>query len=94
MQSLASTPLNNLEVTKKIPTEIQEYLWIAGQPEHRTTFEATTSIFNNDSSMAISMDGKNKFPSFSFLRLLLLHFAFFIILVNSSEMSSPQYFLS
>jgi hypothetical protein len=47
-QSVPSTSLNNLEETKKISPEIPEYLWIAGQREHITTFEPTTSIFTNE----------------------------------------------
>ncbi len=39
IQSVASTPLNKPEEEKKLSPEIQEYLWIAGQREHITTFK-------------------------------------------------------
>jgi len=50
-QSVSLTPDNNLEDKEKTSPNIQEYLWIAGQREHITTFQPTTSIFTNESSM-------------------------------------------
>jgi hypothetical protein len=46
--SIASTQINKLEEEKKASPEIQEHLWIAGQPEHITTFEASVPLATND----------------------------------------------
>ncbi len=50
-QSVPSTPAVNPDDKNKTSPEIQEYLWIAGQREHITSFEPTTSIFMNEFSM-------------------------------------------
>ncbi len=50
-QSVPLTHGNNFEDNEKVSPKIQEYLWIAGQCEHITTFQPTTSIFTNESSM-------------------------------------------
>jgi hypothetical protein len=51
IQSGLSTTVNNLEDKNKVSLQIEEYLWMAGQREHITSFEAATSIFENESGM-------------------------------------------